>query len=118
MRVKRGQEDTSVPGGYYKDKAYLEGIVQILQDRKNLDFYGLYCGKMSLEDLKKPNITKKMKKENIKIPHIMQDMEKYMEALDIISAVNHIPAFKEGEGEKWLIILPKLSEQSFCFCCW
>lgn len=118
MRVKRGQEDTSVSGGYYKDKAYLEGIVQILQDRKNLDFYGLYCGKMSLEDLKKPNITKKMKKENIKIPHIMQDMEKYMEALDIISAVNHIPAFKEGEGEKWLIILPKLSEQSFCFCCW
>jgi hypothetical protein len=42
-------------------------------------------------------------------------MEKYMEALDIISTVNHIPALREGEGEKWLIILPKLSKQSFCF---
>jgi hypothetical protein len=26
-RVKRGAEDTSLPGGYYKDQVYLEGAV-------------------------------------------------------------------------------------------
>jgi hypothetical protein len=26
-RFKRGMEDTSVPGGYYKDQAYLDGAV-------------------------------------------------------------------------------------------
>lgn len=92
LRVKRGMEDTSLPGGYYKDQVYLEGAVAILQDRKNLDFHGLYCGKISLEDLRKPHIAKKMKKDELTIPPYMKDMDKYMEALDIISAVNHIPA--------------------------
>lgn len=102
IRVKRGLEDTSVPGGYYKDQVYLEGIVNILQDRKNLDFHGLYCGKISLEDMKKPHIAKKMKKENLTLPPFMTDMDKYMEALEIISACNHIPAVREGgEVEKW-----------------
>lgn len=78
IRVKRGLEDTSVPGGYYKDQVYLEGAVQILQDRKNLDFHGLCCGKISLEDLRKPHIAKKLKKENITIPPFMLDMERYM----------------------------------------
>jgi hypothetical protein len=45
-----------------------------------------------LEDLKKPHISSKIKKENITIPPIMQDMDKFMKALDIISKVNHIPA--------------------------
>ena len=39
-----------------------------------------------------------MKKENITIPPIMQDMCKFMEALDIISEVNHIPAVWAGES--------------------
>lgn len=68
----------------------MEGAVQILQERKNLDFHGLCCGKISLEDLKKPHIAKKLKKENITIPPFMEDMEKYMQALDIIATVNHI----------------------------
>lgn len=39
-----------------------------------------------------------MKKENITIPFIMKDMDKFMEALDIISDVNHIPAVWAGES--------------------
>ena len=27
LRVKRGMEDTSLTGGYYKDQVYLEGAV-------------------------------------------------------------------------------------------
>jgi hypothetical protein len=92
VRVKRGMEDTSQPGGYYKDQCYLDGAVQILQDRRNLDFVGLMCGKLSLEDIKKPHVIKKIKRECILIPPFMQDFEQYMLALEIISEVNNIPA--------------------------
>jgi len=50
------------------------------------------CGKLSIEDVKKPLILKKLKKDCITIPPFMQDMDQYMAALDIISTVNNIPA--------------------------
>ena len=53
LRVKRGFTDTSQPGGLYKDQVYLEGAVSILRERKTLDFEGLCCGKISLEDMKR-----------------------------------------------------------------
>ena len=51
LRVKRGLTDTGELGGLYKDQVYLEGAVQILRDRRNIDFAGLYCGMLALEDL-------------------------------------------------------------------
>jgi hypothetical protein len=33
MRVKRGIVDTSLPGGFYKDKVYLKGAIEILKNR-------------------------------------------------------------------------------------
>jgi len=51
VRCKRGLDDSSRPGGLYKDMAYLRGAVQILQYRKKVDFEALYCGKVALEDL-------------------------------------------------------------------
>mmetsp|Transcript_10298 Transcript_10298/g.10285 ORF Transcript_10298/g.10285 Transcript_10298/m.10285 type:complete len:120 (-) Transcript_10298:37-396(-) len=89
-RVKRGLIDTSEPGGLYKDQVYLEGAIQILRERKTTDFIGLYCGKLSLDDLKKQQIEKRLKKEGILLPKFMQNMEEYMKALDVIATVNHI----------------------------
>lgn len=91
-RVKRGVEDTSKPGGYYKDQVYLEGVVRILQERKKIDFKGLMAGKLSLEDIKKPHVQKLVNKDAIVLPPIMKDMDRYMEALDRIAQVNHVPA--------------------------
>jgi len=54
---------------------YLEGAVAILRERKTLDFYGLCCGKISMEDMKRLSGQKKLKKEQIKIPPFMRDME-------------------------------------------
>ena len=50
------------------------------------------CGKLSIEDVKKPHIAKKLKKDCIIIPPFMQDMDQFMLAMDIISEVNNIPA--------------------------
>ena len=52
---------------------------------------GLHCGKISLYDLQRPSIAKKLKKDKIKLPSIMGSMRDYMAALDRIAAVNHIP---------------------------
>mgnify|MGYP000858685853 CR=1 FL=1 len=75
MRVKRGVMDTSEPGGLYKDQVYLEGAVTILKERKTLDFHGLCCGKISLEDMKRLGKMNKLKKEQIKIPPFMADFD-------------------------------------------
>ena len=90
LRVKRGLQDTSELGGLYKDQVYLEGAINILKERKSLDFIGMYCGKLSLDDLKKPFIEKRLKKENILLPPFMQNMDQYHKALDIIAQTNHI----------------------------
>lgn len=58
LRVKRGLSDTSSPGGLYKDQVYLEGAVQLLKNRKTIDFKTLYCGKLNLSDLKRPKLIK------------------------------------------------------------
>ena len=54
-----------------------------------MDFLGLCCGKISLEDLRKPNIAKKLKKEQLTLPPFMQDMDRYMHALDIIAKMKN-----------------------------
>ena len=51
LRLKRGMIDTGEPGGLYKDQCYLEGAVNFLESRKEIDIYSLFCGKISLEDL-------------------------------------------------------------------
>jgi len=66
----------------------LEGAINILKARKNIDFIALYTGKLSLDDLSK--VEKKVKKESILMPVFMADMDSYNKALDIIAKWNHI----------------------------
>ncbi len=53
VRQKRGQEDTSLPGGYTKDQVYFEGMVHVWKwlNQHNFDCTQLYYGKMALEDV-------------------------------------------------------------------
>ena len=50
MRVKRGIKDTSLKGGMYKDQVYLIGAVDILKNRKKIDFLQFHCVKMGVKD--------------------------------------------------------------------
>ncbi|KAM3828783.1 microtubule-associated tyrosine carboxypeptidase 1 isoform 2-T5 [Vipera latastei] len=87
VRAKRGQADTSLPGCFSKDQVYLEGILQILRHRQTIDFRLLAAlGKVSYEDvdhLKKYGVL-----EKARIPHFMQDLERYMQQLNHIVATN------------------------------
>jgi len=37
----------------YKDQVYLRGAIQILENRKKIDFVLLHSGKLNLEDLQR-----------------------------------------------------------------
>nr|XP_020820061.1 uncharacterized protein KIAA0895 homolog isoform X4 [Phascolarctos cinereus]XP_020820062.1 uncharacterized protein KIAA0895 homolog isoform X4 [Phascolarctos cinereus]XP_020820063.1 uncharacterized protein KIAA0895 homolog isoform X4 [Phascolarctos cinereus] len=89
VRAKRGWTDTSQPGCFNKDQVYLDGILQILRYRDSIDFHLLTTlGKVSFEDverLKTLAVT-----ENLRVPHFLQDNERYMEQLQKIMDVNEL----------------------------
>lgn len=90
LRVKRGIQDTSKPGGCYKDSVYLSGAIKILKHRRNIDFLKLYCGKLALEDYFRPEIQQICIVTDIKHPVFLMNMTEYLTALDYIARVNGI----------------------------
>lgn len=89
-RVKRGLKDTGEPGGCYKDQVYLAGAIRILRSRHLIDFQKFFMGKLSLEDYFRPEIQKRIKCEGGTLPVFLEDMPKYLSALDEIARTNGI----------------------------
>ncbi|XP_041755210.2 uncharacterized protein KIAA0895-like [Coregonus clupeaformis] len=89
LRAKRGQTDTSQPGCFSKDQVYLDGILRILRHRRNIDFKMLTSlGKVSFEDVERLRHIAVLRRT--RIPHFMQDQEKYLQHLDHIVTVNEL----------------------------
>ncbi|XP_032436252.1 uncharacterized protein KIAA0895 [Xiphophorus hellerii] len=89
VRAKRGQTNTAQPGCFSKDQVYLEGILQILRYRDKINFPMLMAlGKVSFEDVDR--LTPLAQMEKVRIPHFMQDQEKYAEQLTKIMVVNQL----------------------------
>ncbi|KAJ7312048.1 hypothetical protein JRQ81_006381 [Phrynocephalus forsythii] len=87
VRAKRGQADTSWPGCFSKDQVYLDGILRILRHRQTINFPLLAAlGKVSFEDV--DHLKQFGALEKARIPHFMQDLERYMQQLDHIVATN------------------------------
>lgn len=90
LRAKRGLTDSSQLGGLYKDKVYFEGAVKILQRRRQIDLQALFAGKISVDDVSRPDILSKIDREQMILPYFVKDIELFMKALDRIAAVNFI----------------------------
>ncbi|XP_016147720.1 uncharacterized protein KIAA0895-like [Sinocyclocheilus grahami] len=89
LRAKRGQTDTSKPGCFSKDQVYLDGILRILRHRRNIDFKILTAlGKVSYEDVDRLRHLAVL--NGTRIPHFMQDEDRYLQHLDHIVAVNEL----------------------------
>ncbi|WAR12875.1 K0895-like protein [Mya arenaria] len=87
MRAKRGQTDTSQAGGFCKDQVYLEGALQILKNRKMIDFHLLVqMGKIDWEDIRKVDLLANL--DETKVPCFMQDLPAYHKYLDKICESN------------------------------
>lgn len=90
LRVKRGIEDTSLLGGCYKDQVYLIGAIKILRNRKTINFTKLYCGKIAVEDILRPEIQTFCNSEDVKYPVFISNLPIYLSALDRIAQINGI----------------------------
>ena len=89
VRVKRGLEITEQKGGMYKDQVYFIGAVEILANRRNIDFAELYSGKICIEDARKLG-KKGIISGKILLPYFLRDEEEYVRVLDSIARVNFI----------------------------
>ena len=90
VRVKRGFKDTSAKGGMYKDQVYLRGCIEILRNRKKIDFSLLMCGKFNLKDFFRLKGSEQISRQDTKLPYFMSDIKKFMKALDRMAEVNFI----------------------------
>ncbi|XP_076110008.1 putative tyrosine carboxypeptidase MATCAP2 [Mytilus galloprovincialis] len=87
IRAKRGQADTSRPGAFCKDQVYLDGALQILKNRRHLDFHSLLrYGKISYRDI--DIISDIAELEYTRIPSFMEDLHAYRGHLDRICDAN------------------------------
>ncbi|KAM4722139.1 microtubule-associated tyrosine carboxypeptidase 1 [Rhinophrynus dorsalis] len=89
VRAKRGQQDTGQPGCFSKDQVYLDGILRLLRHRHTIDFPLLASlGKVSYEDVEE--LRKFAELDNKRIPHFMQDLDKYHHQLRHIMETNQL----------------------------
>lgn len=85
VRVKRGLGNTEELGGYYKDQSYLVGAIELLRERKAVDFRKIFYGKLA------PNETVNL--ENGVLPPFIDSEEKYkhyLKKLDAIALYNFV----------------------------
>ena len=62
-----------------------------MRERATIDFLGLYCGKLSLDDIKRPMIEKRIKKDGgLILPTFMSNMDEYNKSLEAIAKTNFI----------------------------
>ena len=88
FRVKRGFEDTSLPGSFCKDQMYLGGALTILQHKDTIDFSALYMGQIALEDLHR--LRPGANVDNIELPSFVLDVEGYHDKLSAVILDNDI----------------------------
>ncbi|MEQ2290776.1 hypothetical protein AMECASPLE_006452 [Ameca splendens] len=76
-------------GCFSKDQVYLDGILRILRNRRNIDFKMLTSlGKVSFEDVERLRSFAALNRT--RIPHFMRDQERYLQHLDHIVSVNEL----------------------------
>eukprot|EP00928_Gymnodinium_smaydae_P088415 TRINITY_DN72503_c0_g1_i1.p1 TRINITY_DN72503_c0_g1~~TRINITY_DN72503_c0_g1_i1.p1 ORF type:complete len:415 (+),score=87.98 TRINITY_DN72503_c0_g1_i1:350-1594(+) len=101
VRAKRGLLDTSQPGGLAKDQAYLAGAMEILEQRRRIDFTSLYAGKLSVLDSHRCRSTGLARLDKILLPTFLQGAEqkaRYMELLDETVRENGLSDLLDGGG--------------------
>ncbi|CEM15036.1 unnamed protein product [Vitrella brassicaformis CCMP3155] len=92
IRVKRGLIDTAQAGSFDLDQTYLNGAVQLLMHRHEIDFPLLYSGQLDLNDL--PRAKRMARRDCLKLPSFLKSPKQvwtYRRFLDKVAEANHIP---------------------------
>ncbi|XP_077977833.1 microtubule-associated tyrosine carboxypeptidase 1-like [Glandiceps talaboti] len=98
MRVKRGLENPNDLGGYGKDQCYFAGAVEILRNIDNIDFPLLYAGKLCVDETSRVKRIARM--ECIKLPHFLQNVDKYKKRLRFMARLNGLIPEDERQSSR------------------
>eukprot|EP00057_Strongylocentrotus_purpuratus_P031431 XP_784562.3 PREDICTED: uncharacterized protein KIAA0895-like [Strongylocentrotus purpuratus] len=91
MRAKRGQVDTSKPGCFNKDQVYLNGALQVLRFRFEIDFHALVkLGRVAFQDVERLRHEAVLAEGVVSVPSFMADKDKYLEKLSEIRLKNKL----------------------------
>ena len=95
LRVKRGLEDTGLPGGYYKDQSNFDGALRLLERRSEINFQLLHCVRVSIEDFPRAlsHAQRALSTGNAILPAFVSNetrLSSYRVALDEIAAANGV----------------------------
>jgi hypothetical protein len=97
VKVKRGLQDTSQPGGLTKEVCYLEGTLQIwdwICNQKN-DPHQLYLGRIGIEQI--AELAPQARHQNLLFPSFFDDMEVYYAKIAEIGTVNNFAKLASHE---------------------
>lgn len=91
VRLKRGIEDTSKPGGYTKDLTYFEGMSEVANwlESHEYDLPSLYFGKMAVADVEKARQLNPQFKPALPSFYLI-DPKKYAADMHQIFEFNHL----------------------------
>lgn len=64
--------------------------MKLLENRKDIDWQGFYSAKFNIEDLKRPKLMKKLIKDDIIMPKFVENVEEYVQCLDVIAKHNFL----------------------------
>eukprot|EP00929_Paragymnodinium_shiwhaense_P046135 TRINITY_DN2349_c0_g1_i1.p1 TRINITY_DN2349_c0_g1~~TRINITY_DN2349_c0_g1_i1.p1 ORF type:complete len:519 (+),score=47.29 TRINITY_DN2349_c0_g1_i1:322-1878(+) len=99
VRAKRGLIDTSQPGGFAKDQMYLIGAMEILEQRRKIDFNALYAGKLSVLDAHRAKATGLANVSKLHLPVFLKGAEqraRYLSLLDEVVRDNNLSDLVDG----------------------
>ena len=64
--------------------------MELLRKRRDIDWKLFYSAKLNLEDLKRPKLMKKLRKEDIVLPKFVENPSEYVKCLDVIAKHNFV----------------------------
>lgn len=92
LRIKRGMEDTSLPGAFSHDQLYLSGCIKVLNwlEAHQYDASWLYLGKIGLQDIERVKAV--LADPEIRLPAFLTETsrEDYKKAVTLIKKVNKL----------------------------
>jgi len=88
--VKRGIENSGKKGGNGEVQVYFEGAVRILEQAHTVDLTLLFCGKLTLDDMKMTRVQRVVRREGVLLPEFARDLGQYRQRMIAVAKANGI----------------------------
>ena len=86
--MKRGLDDTENLGGNGEVQVYFEGAVAVLEQIDTIDPVLLFCGRITLDDMKLSRVQRVARRDGVLLPAFARNLPLYRKRLREIALAN------------------------------